>query len=82
MTGLSKEMKTKNSPKLLGFRSSGTDTPMLLDVTYPAAFLVGLLGGVHCAGMCGGIVGATLGLRGASRSRDLTQSHAPAGACL
>ena len=23
-----------------------------------AAFLVGLLGGVHCAGMCGGIVGA------------------------
>jgi uncharacterized protein len=27
------------------------------------AFLVGLLGGVHCAGMCGGIVGAlTLGL--------------------
>lgn len=30
---------------------------------YIAAFLVGLLGGVHCAGMCGGIVGAlTLGL--------------------
>lgn len=28
-----------------------------------AAFLVGLLGGVHCVGMCGGIVGAlTLGL--------------------
>jgi sulfite exporter TauE/SafE len=28
-----------------------------------AAFLIGLLGGVHCAGMCGGIVGAlTLGL--------------------
>jgi hypothetical protein len=27
------------------------------------AFLVGLLGGVHCVGMCGGIVGAlTLGL--------------------
>jgi sulfite exporter TauE/SafE len=28
-----------------------------------AAFLVGLLGGVHCVGMCGGIVGTlTLGL--------------------
>lgn len=25
---------------------------------YIAVFLVGLLGGVHCAGMCGGIVGA------------------------
>lgn len=31
--------------------------------TLAGAFLVGLLGGVHCAGMCGGIVGAlTLGL--------------------
>ena len=30
-----------------------------------SAFLVGLLGGVHCAGMCGGIVGAlSLGLPG------------------
>ncbi len=30
---------------------------------YTAAFVVGLLGGVHCAGMCGGIVGAlTFGL--------------------
>jgi len=30
---------------------------------YLSAFLVGLLGGVHCAGMCGGIVGAmTFGL--------------------
>ncbi|MEI2741453.1 MAG: sulfite exporter TauE/SafE family protein [Candidatus Competibacter sp.] len=30
---------------------------------YPAAFLIGLTGGVHCFGMCGGIVGAlTLGL--------------------
>lgn len=27
-------------------------------LTYAAAFLVGLLGGVHCIGMCGGIVGA------------------------
>ncbi len=35
-----------------------------------AAFLVGLLGGVHCVGMCGGIVGAlTLSLR-AGLARD------------
>jgi sulfite exporter TauE/SafE len=29
-----------------------------MELTLPAAFLVGLLGGVHCVGMCGGIVGA------------------------
>ena len=28
------------------------------DFTYITAFSVGLLGGVHCVGMCGGIVGA------------------------
>ena len=28
------------------------------EITYAAAFMVGLLGGVHCIGMCGGIVGA------------------------
>lgn len=28
------------------------------DATWAGAFLVGLLGGVHCVGMCGGIVGA------------------------
>jgi sulfite exporter TauE/SafE len=34
-----------------------------------AAFVVGLLGGVHCVGMCGGIVGTlTLGLPGEARS--------------
>lgn len=33
------------------------------DLLYSAAFLIGLTGGVHCFGMCGGIVGAlTLGL--------------------
>ncbi|MCG5512297.1 sulfite exporter TauE/SafE family protein [Ectothiorhodospira shaposhnikovii] len=33
--------------------------------TLIAAFVIGLLGGVHCMGMCGGIVGAlTLGIRG------------------
>ncbi len=29
----------------------------MLETGYLAAFLVGLLGGVHCVGMCGGIVG-------------------------
>lgn len=39
-----------------------TDLPLL------SAFLVGLLGSVHCLGMCGGIVGAlTLGLPEATR---------------
>jgi len=33
----------------------------MLEISYFAAFLVGLLGGVHCIGMCGGIV-ATLGM--------------------
>lgn len=31
---------------------------MNIDVSYLTAFMVGLLGGVHCVGMCGGIVGA------------------------
>jgi len=31
---------------------------MLVEATIFSAFLVGLLGGVHCVGMCGGIVGA------------------------
>lgn len=31
---------------------------MTIETSYIAAFLVGLLGGVHCVGMCGGIVGA------------------------
>lgn len=36
---------------------------MLSDISLWSAFLVGLLGGVHCAGMCGGIVAAlSLGL--------------------
>ena len=30
---------------------------MLTEVSLLSAFLVGLLGGVHCVGMCGGIVG-------------------------
>lgn len=31
---------------------------MHADISYVAAFFVGLFGGVHCVGMCGGIVGA------------------------
>lgn len=31
---------------------------MTNEITYLAAFIVGILGGVHCVGMCGGIVGA------------------------
>lgn len=31
---------------------------MSVETSYIAAFLVGLLGGVHCVAMCGGIVGA------------------------
>jgi len=31
---------------------------MEIETSYIAAFLVGLLGGVHCISMCGGIVGA------------------------
>ena len=38
---------------------------MGIETTYITAFMVGLLGGVHCIGMCGGIVGALcLGLGG------------------
>lgn len=43
----------------------------MIEPPYPAAFLVGLTGGVHCFGMCGGIIGAlTLGLSPA-RERPL-----------
>lgn len=30
----------------------------MIEAGYVAVFIIGLLGGVHCAGMCGGIVGA------------------------
>jgi len=42
---------------------------MLIDVSLISAFLVGLLGGVHCVAMCGGIVTAlSFGLPEAERS--------------
>ncbi|BAZ95383.1 cytochrome biogenesis protein [Thiohalobacter sp. COW1] len=47
---------------------------MLSEVNFLAAFLVGLLGGVHCVGMCGGIVGAlSFGLPESTRQRPLAQ---------
>ena len=46
--------------------------PAGLEAGYIAAFVVGLLGGVHCVGMCGGIVGVlSLGLPEAVRRRPL-----------
>lgn len=42
-----------------------------MQLTIPAAFIVGLLGGVHCVGMCGGIVGALTG----SLMPDVRQSR-------
>jgi len=42
----------------------------MTDLSYLTAFMVGLLGGVHCIGMCGGIVGAlTFGLPRPQRAR-------------
>ena len=43
---------------------------MPIEVTFLAAFTVGLFGGVHCVGMCGGIVGAlSFGLPERARGR-------------
>lgn len=39
----------------------------MVDVTLVSVFLVGLLGGVHCAGMCGGIVSLVGARAGAAR---------------
>lgn len=48
---------------------------MAIETSYFAAFLVGLLGGVHCVGMCGGIVGALcLGLE--DKKGDLKNTNA------
>lgn len=51
---------------------------MAIETSYIAAFLVGLLGGVHCVGMCGGIVGALcLGLEQDSLTQNKTRSALP-----
>ena len=41
----------------------------MIDPALVAVFMVGLLGGVHCAGMCGGIVGA-LGMNAAGSHKS------------
>jgi len=44
-----------------------------MEMSYFAAFLAGLLGGIHCVGMCGGIVGAlTFSLDGQKRQQPKT----------
>ncbi|MGV6816427.1 MAG: sulfite exporter TauE/SafE family protein [Thiotrichales bacterium] len=43
---------------------------MVNESTFLAAFLVGLLGGVHCVGMCGGIVAAlSMGVHDSMKNR-------------
>jgi len=45
---------------------------MPVEASYLAAFIAGLLGGVHCLGMCGGIVGAlTFGINSAPSDGSL-----------
>ncbi len=48
----------------------------MLDISHFAAFLVGLLGGVHCVGMCGGIF-ATLGMGLPEERREQWLSQLP-----
>ena len=48
---------------------------MLMESLYISAFVMGLLGGTHCAGMCGGIVsGLTVGISKNSRNSDSSLS--------
>ncbi len=45
---------------------------MPIEISYITAFFAGLLGGVHCLGMCGGIVGAlTFGVHKDKQSANL-----------
>ncbi len=45
---------------------------MAIELTFAAAFMIGLLGSTHCIGMCGGIVGAlTMGLPESTRRSPL-----------
>ena len=49
---------------------------MVEEVTYLAAFMVGLLGGVHCVGMCGGIVSAlSLGIHRTEQTQHTPWSY-------
>ena len=54
---------------------------MVLDGTLAALFIAGLASGLHCAGMCGGIVMMMSGVgrhRGAARAPGAARSHAAA----
>jgi len=45
-----------------------------MELTFGAAFIVGLLGSSHCVGMCGGIVGAlNMGIAGDLGSRPASR---------
>ena len=49
---------------------------MLETQTYLSAFIIGLLGGVHCIGMCGGIMSAlTLGIQPKNITPSLSQNR-------
>ena len=46
------------------------------EMTYLAAFMVGLLGGIHCVGMCGGIVSAlSLGIHSPDQNKHTPWSY-------
>ena len=64
--GLMKEMRLSYVPPLMVYFAAGVSGFTGIIESFfvkeqlglSAAFLAGLLGGVHCVGMCGGIVGA------------------------
>jgi len=56
-----------------------------VEAQFAAAFLIGLLGGVHCVGMCGGIVGALVagfGVAGLARAADLGERIRQGRLCI
>lgn len=56
---------------------------MPVEASYLAAFIAGLLGGVHCLGMCGGIVGAlTFGINSEPSDSLQTDGTLPADGSL
>lgn len=45
-----------------------------MQAQFAAAFLIGLVGGIHCVGMCGGVVGALVagfGVAGPARAANV-----------
>jgi len=56
------------------YRSCTHNAGLSLDLTFYTALTIGLLGSTHCAGMCGGIVGAlNVGLRQSRRQSQLAR---------